>query len=168
MKELKIRDAGRNFSMLTTLTDKLGKVGITRYGKLAYVIMTAEEYSRFAGEEWQIMEKLRKGVWLLDEDDAICKLQLAEDFLKIFKETPEDELGDPGVLMLKYPIRKVDVSEREKSFIVEPHGMARETIATYQYSAEKDVYVFVKELEALKKSGEKLNRGKIKVSLDSV
>lgn len=30
MKELKIRDAGRNFSMLTTLTDKLGKVGITR------------------------------------------------------------------------------------------------------------------------------------------
>ena len=87
MKELKIRDSGRNFSMLTTLTDKLGKVGITRYGKLAYVIMTAEEYSRFAGEEWQIMEKLRKGVWLLDEDDAICKLQLAEDFLKIFKKT---------------------------------------------------------------------------------
>ena len=62
MKELKIRDAGRNFSMLTTLTDKLGKVGITRYGKLAYVIMTAEEYSRFAGEEWQIMEKLQKDV----------------------------------------------------------------------------------------------------------
>lgn len=164
MKELKIRDASRNFSMLTAIADEDGKVSITRRGTPAYVMMTAEEYSRFAGEEWQVMEKLRKSVWLIDQDDAICKLQLSEDFLCIYKETPEDGFGDAGVVMFKYPIRKVDVSERKGSFIVETRGIAREMISSYQYSAQGDVYIFVKELEALKKSQKVLRRGKIKIS----
>lgn len=165
MKELKIRDAGRNFSLVTQEVDENGKVSITRYGKPAYVVLSAEEYGKFAGEKWQIREKLNKGIWLKDREDAICKVQVYDDFLRIFKETPQDELGDAGATMYKYPIRKVEIFERGGNITIETDGIPREKISTYQYSAEGDMYIFVKELEAVKKSKKPLRRGNIKIIL---